>query len=280
MYTVNSRRISKDLHLISGCVLIPQSELPDQDGNFPDWYVGGKDIHAPFIAYVINGDKSLIYDTCPPNMTSEMLTHLSNILEGDDLDYIVVSHPEAPHGGNAGALLDQYPDADLIVPSAGSLHDLHVGTSEFQRASHGDCLDLGKYQVEFHDPILFDLASTIWMFETNTKTLFPSDGYGYPHMEHECGQFTDELLATPENVIDRWMNFHNTSIPWLAYADPQRYEVLTENLVQKYNPSILAPAHGLPMLNDASKYIQMIVPTIEAIHEQGFASEESERGLI
>lgn len=267
MYEVHSRRVTGGIHVIAGCVV-----FEDRYGDVadpPDWYEAGQAVHSPFNAYLIEGERSLLYDTLPHNMESEILAEVDDILDGDELDVLVVSHPEAPHGGNAPALLDAYPEAELLLPSAGSMHDLHIGADpeSFRTLAHRERLDLGDHQIEFHDPLLFDLAATIWMMEETTGTLFTSDAFGYPHLERECTRFTDEIADRPEAIVERWANFHATAIPWVEYYDPEKYATLAENLIEKYDIRHLAPAHGAPMTADAEAYLRGLERTIADFNE-------------
>lgn len=267
MYEVHRRRVTGDVHVISGCVVF-EERFADADEP-PAWYEAGQDVHSPFNAYVVDGERTLLYDTLPHNMVEEVHAEVDAILDGRDLDVIVVSHPEAPHGGNAPALLETYPDAELVLPSAGSMHDLHVGADEdaFRTVAHRERLDLGDHLVEFHDPLLFDLAATVWMYEETTGTLFTSDAYGYPHLERECGMFAEELTDDPDHVIDRWANFHTTAIPWIEYYDPEKYAVLAENLIEKYDVRTLAPAHGAPATEGADAYLRGLERSIRTFNE-------------
>lgn len=266
MYEVHSRHVTDDIYVIAGCVVF-EDRYGDEEP--PEWYEAGQAVHSPFNAYLIDSDRTVLYDTLPHNMETEILTEVETILDGTNLDYVVVSHPEAPHGGNAPALLERYPDAELLLPSAGSMHDLHIGAdpSRFRTLAHRERLDLGTHQLEFHDPLLFDLAATIWMYEEKTGTLFTSDAFGYPHLERECELYTDEIVNKPEAIINRWKNFHATAIPWIEYYDPEKYAVFAQNLIEKYDIDLLAPAHGAPMTDDAEAYLLALEHTIEEFNE-------------
>lgn len=61
------------------------------------------------------------------------------------------------------------------------------------------------------------------MYEETTGTLFTSDGYGYSHLERECGQLAGECFDRPAEALGRWGNFHTTAIPWIEYYDPAKY---------------------------------------------------------
>lgn len=270
---VTHRRIDDGLHLIGGCVVRPPSRYEDADDP-PDWFEPGHATHGPFNAYLLAGDETLLFDTTPPSMTEGLFEALDDLLD-EPLDHVVVSHPEAPHGGNAEALVEAY-GADLIVPESDPLHDhaLESVAADRREVAGGDTLDLGGRRVEFVDPVLFDLASTTWMFDGGTGALFTVDAYGNGHIDDECGGFVDEIASDPGTFTrERWIGFHSFTFPWLAYADPERIRAGIEGVIERHQPSIVAPAHGSPIREDAVGYMRELVPVVEEISDRGLGQE-------
>ncbi|MFB6171310.1 MAG: MBL fold metallo-hydrolase [Haloarculaceae archaeon] len=272
---LSTREIAPDTTLLAGCV-VPQlvaDRLAAMDDP-PPWYEQGRAVHAQFNAYLLDGAETLLFDTLPPNFQSALLTELD---ERDvDLDYVVVSHPEAPHGGNAEALLRANPDATLVVPAADALHDLALTRTveSFREVAAGDVLDLGGRELEFVHPVLFDLASTAWAHDSATGALFTVDAYGNTHVEGECGDFVDELADDPEQFTAlRWPGFHAHTFPWLAYVDPDRVMADVEAVVERLDPSMVCPAHGAVVREDATAYLRRLRPVLETIVEQGLGQD-------
>ena len=269
--TVTPRRIVDGLHRIGGCVIRP-SRFEDVDDP-PDWYEPGTATHGYFNAYLLSGEKTLLWDTTPPSMRAEVLEALSGLLD-DGLDYIAISHPEAPHGGNAEALIERY-GADLIVP-ADPLHGhaLDPVVADRLEMGPGDTLDLGDRTLEFVDPPLFDLAATNWLFDHGTGALFTVDAFVNGHLETECGLFTEEIADDPDEFVrERWVDAHTITIPWLAYADPERLISELEDIVETYEPRIICPSHGSGIRTDAVEYIRRLYPVIEEISERSLGQE-------
>lgn len=272
---LTAREMAPDTTLLAGCT-VPQvaaEQLAAMDDP-PPWYDPDRDVHAQFNAYLLEGEKTVLFDTLPPNFGDRIVTYLEN--QDVSLDYVVVSHPEAPHGGNAEALLSAHPDATLVVPESDALHDLALTrtVASFREVGNGDHIDLGGRTLEFLDPVLFDLAATTWAHDSATGALFTVDAYGNTHMEGNCCEFVDELTDDPtEFVTLRWTGFHAHTFPWLAYADPERVMADIEALIDRVDPELIAPAHGAVVREDAVAYLRRLEPVLEMIVERGLGQD-------
>ena len=121
---------------------------------------------------------------------------------------------------------------------------------------------------------MFDLAATTWMYEATTGALFTVDAYGNAHAEGECGGFVDELTDDPETFTTlRWLGFHSHTFPWFAYVDPDRRAAEIEGLVGRFDPDLVAPAHGAPIREDAVGYLRRLMPIVEQISELGLGQD-------
>ncbi len=276
---ITCREIADGLHLLQGCVVPEQVQARmDAMDEPPPWYDPAGEVHAQFNAYLFAGEETLLFDTLPPNMRADVLDALDVLLDGQKLDYLVVSHPEAPHGGNAGAILEEHRDAELLVPETDELHDLALGSAVdgHTEVVDGDKLDLGSHAVEFCRSPMFDLAATTWLYEQETGALFTVDAYGNAHSAGagECGRAVDEIADDPEAfTTQRWLGFHSHTFPWFAYAEPERLAAEVEALVDRFDPDLVAPAHGAPIREDAVGYLRRLVPVIEQISDLGLGQD-------
>lgn len=274
---VTVRTLADGLHVIAGCIE-PDfvTDVLEELETTPDWHTEGEEVHSQFNAYLLSGEEHLLFDTLPPNMRGDVLESVSELLGDDDLDYVVVSHPEAPHGGNTEALLEAYPDAEVLVPGTGSLHELHLGPHEIDPTTvdPGETVDLDGRVVEFVEPLLYDLASTVWMYDRGSEALFTVDAFGNPHSGSECGAVLGEIAPDPDtHAVRRWLAFHSHTIPWLAYAEPDRIEAELEALLERYEPAMLAPAHGAPATEDATEYLRAVTPIVQGITDVGLGQD-------
>ncbi|XVH31653.1 MBL fold metallo-hydrolase [Haloferacaceae archaeon DSL9] len=232
----------------------------------PDWYEPGAEIHSLQNAYVLKGDRTLLFDTNTPAGTEQVLDELETVLDGDDLDYLVVSHPEAPHAGNAFAILDRHPETTFVAPGVGDMHPLyHLEAAE--KVFPGDRIDLGGFEVEFLDPAFPDHGLHMWMRELTTDALFTVDWIGFFCMDHERAKFVDELDAPVSH--HRLLEFSGRVLFWLEYADSDRVARAIERLIDDYDPQLLLPAHGLPIRTDTHAYMRRMKTVSAHINAHG-----------
>ena len=131
----------------------------------------------------------------------------------------------------------------------------------------GDEIDLGDRTVEFHEATFLDAPVSVWMTERETETLFPVDWMGFLHLDEEALAFVDEL----DGAFDpsRLVEFHGRVLFWYQYVDVAKTNAEIDNLIETFDPEILAPAHGLVIREDATDYMAMMKDVTRTIDEQG-----------
>lgn len=262
------------VEVLPGLYLIQECG-PDRTGfaqsrnRFPvDWYREGREVHIPQNAYLFVGDETLLFDTLSPAARHWVVDAVDEVLEGRPLDYLVVSHPDVPHAGNAHRILRAHPDCTLVAPAVGVDHELYH-LDDARKVGPGDGLDLGGHQVVFQEASFVDAPIHIWMMEQSTRTLLPVDWLGLPHMDGECGRFTDELGLDEDEWVSRLIEFHGRVMFWYEYVDVQKVHAEIDRIVRELDPRHLAPAHGLFVRREPKRFLEWMKPVVEAIVEHG-----------
>jgi len=246
---------------------------PDRTGRFdlderrPDWYEPGREAYIPQCAYLLDGgEATLLFDTLSPASTDQALAAVEDVVGDRGLDYLVVSHPDVPHAGNAPAIMEAYPEATLVAPAYGNDHELYRLDDGLQVAE-GDELDLGDLVAQFHEATFLDAPVSVWMSERETETLFPVDWMGFAHLDGEALRFVDELDG--EFDASRLVEFHGRVLFWYQYVDVEKTNAEIDRLVEKFDPEMVAPSHGLVIREDAEEYMAMMKEVTRTIDEQG-----------
>lgn len=278
MVDVNTGQIRPGLSYIMECVVsspepwgIPEARSGDGSEEIPEWYTPGVDIHSNNNAFLLEDESTLLFETLSPINTEAVVGWLRDRLDDRPLDYLVVSHTEAPHAGNADAILRAFPEATLVGSGHGSAHDMYH-LEEAMLVDPGDTIDLGQRVVEFHPGYFGDTPRTIWMTERTTGAFFTADWFGIPHVSPECGKFVDQLAT--DVSVERLKLFHQTVIPWMRYAETAKVEPVVDHVIETLDPSIIAPTHGLIIRENPRKYLEFTKEMLEAIES------ERERGVV
>lgn len=207
--------------------------------------VNGREVHNHNSCFLVKGQKAtVLIDTGLPFSWNELKTHLLSVLAGRPLDYIFATHPESPHMGNTGPLLELFPSAVLI----GDLRNYHLYYPEminrFSHKNEGDEIDLGDRRLIMVHAAVHDLQNTLWAYDTLHKVLFVSDGYPYTH-EHEAHQcaLTSEELPEPPVPEDTGPVIEG-ALGWTRHVDAKLVIKDLMNVLDRFPPAIIAPAHG------------------------------------
>ena len=131
--------------------------------------VNGREVHNHNSCFLVIGrDRVALVDTGLPFSWDELKGQLLDVLAGRDIDYVFATHPESPHMGNAGPLMDMFPHAQLV----GDLRNYHLYhpklTHRFSHKREGDVLDLGDRQLIMVPAAVHDLKNTLWGYDTCT----------------------------------------------------------------------------------------------------------------
>lgn len=231
--------------------------------NPDDWYNIGANTMS---AYLLQDEKSLLFDTLSPAAEDQILRELDDILGSDGLDYLVPSHTDVQHAANSFAILEAYPDAELISPQWGEKHDLyHLQDARF--VDVGTTLELGRFTVEFIEPTFPDSAIHTWLFEHTERILFTVDWFGFPVLPDETLRFVDEFDGG--FTLDRLYQFHALVVFWYQYADLDKVDREIDHLIERFEPMMLAPAHGNVARKDAVEYMEMIKSVAANVRDEG-----------
>jgi len=206
---------------------------------------GPRFVHNHNSCFLIVGrDSTVLIDNAMPSGWPDIRDQLTHILRGRTLDYLFPTHPEAPHMGNCGPLMDKYPRARLV----GDLRNYHLyypgADDRFITMAAGETLDLGGRRLVFVPAVIRDLPNTLWGYDPDARVLFVSDAYPYTH-EHEvgqCGMTAEEMpkAVRPEDtdvVIER-------ALSWTRYVDAEVVIAELEAFLASHPADIIAPAHG------------------------------------
>lgn len=212
----------------------------------------GKIYHSYNAAFlVIGSDASLLVETGHPKDFHEIERQAGEVLSdsGPKLKYLFITHQETPHSGGLGRMLDRYPDLTVH----GDVSDYHLAFPQYvDRLKHmevGDVIDLGDRKFVAVEPVVRDLRTSLWGFDTGGRVLFPGDGFAYSHYHWDghCGKVAEE--ATSLDLVDVSAVFAERALFWTKFTDMNIYVDKLEEMLEDLDVAVVAPTHGLPILD-------------------------------
>ena len=219
-------------------------------------HANGKVYHTYNAAYlVIGAEASMLVETGHPKDYSILAAQLHTLLQGQPpLRHLFVTHQETPHSGGLGRILEDYDDVTLC----GDMSDYHLAFPQFAQRmkpmAAGDCIDLGGRSFRVVEPVIRDLRTTWWGFDEQERVLFPGDGFAYSHYHEDghCGLFAEEAISL--NIPEVSAVFADRALFWTKFTDMEHYADRLEHLVENLDARVIAPAHGLPIVDPKTTF--------------------------
>ena len=135
-------------------------------------------------SYLIKDEKNVVLDTVDARKTKEWFQNLEKEINGEALDYLVISHVEPDHSGNIKKLADKYPNMKLVgnLKTFTLLKQFFTDIVDFENrkveVKEGDTLNIGKHTLKFIMAPMVHWPEVMCTYEETEKVLFTADGFG------------------------------------------------------------------------------------------------------
>ena len=133
-------------------------------------------------SYLIKDEEYVIFDTVDEKVTGQWLQRLSEELDGESPDYLIVSHMEPDHAYNIGILAEKYPDMKIVGNQItfnilSNFFDIDLSKRKVI-VSEGDILDIGKHKLQFIMAPMVHWPEVMMTYDQTDKILFSADAFG------------------------------------------------------------------------------------------------------
>lgn len=134
-------------------------------------------------SYLIKDEKNVVMDTIDRRATSKWYENLQQALNGETVDYLVVSHMEPDHAYNVGMLCEKYPNMKIV----GTAKTFDFITQFFDVkgleerkvvVKEGDTLSIGTHTLQFIMAPMVHWPEVMMTYEVSNKILFSADAFG------------------------------------------------------------------------------------------------------
>ena len=189
-------------------------------------------------SYLLLDEQTVLFDTADYAIGKQFIENVMSVLNGRNLDYIVVNHMEPDHCSLIGELLLHYPDVKIIgnaktFPMIEQFFSFDL-TGKTLTVKEGDTFCSGKHTFRFIMSPMVHWPEAMMTYDEKDKVLFSADAFG-------------TFNALNGNLFNDELDYNRE---WLDEA--RRYYT---NIVGKYGPQVQN------VLKKASSLdIQMICP--------------------
>lgn len=203
-------------------------------------------------SYLLMDEKTVLFDTVDWAVCREFLNNVEHVLDGRDLDYVIINHLEPDHAASLDEVLLRYPNAKVISNERAFMMMRQFGFNVDGReieVAEGDAMSFGKHEITWVAAPMVHWPEAMVSFDVTNGVLFSADAFG------TFGALDGKLFADEVNFDRDWLD------------DARRY--LT-NIVGKYGPhvqdllkkagtidiKIICPLHGPVWRKDLGYFIE------------------------
>lgn len=200
-------------------------------------------------AYLIKGrDKTALVDTVSLGFANTLLKKVSEVLNPENLDYVVMNHAEPDHAGSMPGILSVAGKAKLLTTKKGlDMAKIFYDTPKERVAvmADGDTIALGDKTLRFINAPWLHWPETMFTYCVEDKALFSCDFFG-AHVaperlyEEEVG---DIVLAEAKRYYAEIM---------MIFLNPVRKAL---EKLEGLDIKLIAPSHG-PVWRKPNKILE------------------------
>lgn len=132
-------------------------------------------------SYLITDEKSALIDTVEMGSDGAYIERIELLLNGKELDYLIINHMELDHAGEIETVVRRYPNIK-IVGNSKTFRILHgyFGSlcNNLVEVCDGDMLDLGYHKLKFIFTPWVHWPETMMTYDTTEQILFSADAFG------------------------------------------------------------------------------------------------------
>ena len=189
-------------------------------------------------AYLLLDEETVLFDTVDWSVCRQMMENLEYLLEGRELNWLVVNHLEPDHAASIEQVLIRWPNVKIISTEKGFMlmrqFGFHPDNHDIRIVAEGDTHCFGGHTVAFVAAPMVHWPEAMVTLDLTNGALFSADAFG-------------SFIALDGKLFADEVNFDRD---WIDEA--RRYLV---NIVGKFGPHIQMLLGKAAPLMDKIKFI-------------------------
>lgn len=198
-------------------------------------------------SYLVMGDKaSGVIDCVNHPFHAEWMEKISEHVEPEKLDFVVINHSEPDHSGAIVELLKVNPNVTVFLSKAAKGFVDNIVNAEYnvRVVQDGEEVDLGGKKLSFVLAPYLHWPDTIFTYDETQRVLFPCDCFGAHYSTEKL--FNDELDEDEKKTAQMAFRYYYNTI----MRPYKEYIVKACDKIRDKDIEIIAPSHG-PVLREA-----------------------------
>lgn len=133
-------------------------------------------------SYLIMDEKTALIDTVDDSVTNQYWENIEHVLNGRELDYLIINHMEPDHCGNIEDVIRRFPNVKVVgnTKSFQLFHQFYTMDTKANEmlVCEGDELNLGAHNLKFVFAPMVHWPEVMMNYETTQGILFAADAFG------------------------------------------------------------------------------------------------------
>ena len=133
-------------------------------------------------SYLLLDQKTVIFDTVDWDGCRQMMENLEYVLDGRELDTVVVNHWEPDHAASLQVVLNRYPKAEIISTEKGFMlmkqFGFHADGHKTITVKEGDKTCFGEHTVTYLEAPMVHWPEAMVTLDLTNGALFSADAFG------------------------------------------------------------------------------------------------------
>ena len=133
-------------------------------------------------SYLIADEKTALLDSVDDSITGLYMENVAHVLDGRELDYLIINHMEPDHCGNIENIVRRYPKVKVVGNAKSfqffkQFYNMDI-TANQMIVAEGDELNLGTHNLKFIFAPMVHWPEVMMNYETTKGILFSADAFG------------------------------------------------------------------------------------------------------
>jgi len=133
-------------------------------------------------SYLLQDEKTVLFDTCDKAVFEVFLENVDYALEGRKLDYLVIDHMEPDHAATVELLVRRHPEVKIVCNAKIQKMLTQFFDYDFSSAillvKEGDTLSTGRHELTFVMAPMVHWPEVMFTFDKTDGILFSADAFG------------------------------------------------------------------------------------------------------
>ena len=205
-------------------------------------------------SYIIKSDKNVLVDTVEQSEAGLFIDNIEKVLQGKNLDYLVINHMEPDHSGSIIDVVNRYPNVKIIGNTATvNMIKGFYGLENkelYQVVKDGECIDLGGKSLKFVMTPMVHWPETMMTYVCEDNILFTGDAFGTFGALN--GAVVDYEMKTDIYFHEMYRYYSNIVGKYGVHVQ----RALTK--VSDLNIQMICPTHGPVWKNELAKVVELV----------------------